>query len=112
MKGWAASVALAVTLSASAGCGDGTHAFLAQRYDPEKKCLAQVQALDVIAGEPPGDCSVVCLVRIATPSSPEEIYVSSMCPPYPPALETSGRGAACVEALDARARGVTCTAGK
>jgi hypothetical protein len=88
------------------------HVYSAQAYDPQGQCVEPSStALDVISGAATGnDCAPTCIVGSA------QVYVSTVCPPYPPGygVEAADAGLAssdpCSAALAAFAAGTTCGA--
>lgn len=95
----AASVAL--------GCGEASHVFEGRLFVEGRQCLGTTSSVDVVAGERPGSCEPVCLVQ-PTGDGGRAIYVATMCGPYPPGFDATGKDAACTPALAALARGDTC----
>jgi hypothetical protein len=112
----AAVAAVAIAAAAGTGCDDPSqHVYSGQLYDPQAQCVSgSSSALDVIAGAATGDtCAPACLVALVASS---QVYVSTVCPPYPPAFTveaadaTSGVSDPCAAALAAFAAGTTCGA--
>ena len=105
----AAAGALACIMHTSACKDDGTHVYVGRFYLEGRGCLGTTSALDVIAGDEPGDCAAVCLIQRRAEAA-RSVFVSTMCPPYPPALEfdVSGTDTVCAPALAALARNDTC----
>ncbi len=92
---------LAAALVAVAACENqtGTYVYRGRQYDPKEKCLGATRALDVIdLTTEPALCAPVCLVQTKYDGG-EAVYVSNVCPPYPPDFDTSGSNALCPEAL-------------
>ena len=111
-RGAAALLALAAgacILHASGCKNDGTHVYLGQFYLEGRDCLGTPSALDVLEGEASGNCNAICLVQLRAEGG-RTVYVSSMCPPLPPAVEfdPSGTDPRCAAALAALARNDTC----
>lgn len=95
------AVAVAVLGSAGVACDNqkGTFVYRGRKYDPEKKCLDDLRALDVIEVEmQPALCAPVCLVQKDYDGG-DAVYVSDVCPPYPPGFDTSGSHPLCAPAL-------------
>ena len=102
--------AIACMLHVSACKDDGTHVFTGRFFVEGRDCLGTSAAIDVLSGDEPGDCSAICLVQRRGEGG-RAVYVSTMCPPYPPPgieLDTAGTDPACPRALAALARGDTC----
>jgi hypothetical protein len=76
----AQSIALLV-LCAGAGTGcdeSGPRVFTAQRYRADRACLETYAPLGLVEAEDIGSlCEPVCL------SEGEELFISTVCPPYP-----------------------------
>lgn len=88
---------------------DGTHVYIGRFYLESRGCLGTTSSLDVIEGDVPGECAPICLVQRRADAA-RTIYVATMCPPYPSAVEfdTSGTDPVCAPALAALARNDTC----
>ena len=101
--------ALACMTHVSACKDDGTHVYIGRFYLEGRDCLGTSSSLDVISGDEPGECAPICLVQKRAEAG-KTIYVATMCPPYPAAVEfdTTGSDPTCRRALDALARGDTC----
>jgi hypothetical protein len=105
----ALAVALLLVVVAGASCdneGD-SHVYVAQRYETARDCLDPSTSLDVITTAQAGlACAPTCLVQPSPPApNGGNVYVSTMCGPYPANLDTSGTDARCPLALAAYARG-------
>ena len=89
-------------------CDDAkSHIYAARAFEPDRNCLDEYGAVDVVSGgEVSSKCGVVCLSNAGT------TYVSTVCPPYPPLfgveLADAAIGDTCAAALAAHARGDTC----
>jgi hypothetical protein len=99
--------------AAIAACEDpGVHVFSGQLFDTQGQCVdPSSTALDVISGAATGNnCAPACLVASS------QVYVSTVCPPYPPGFSVEGADAAmdpadpCTGALAAFAAATTCGA--
>ena len=104
---------LALSLWLVAACDDsGSHVFAARLYEPTRLCVDPTTSVDVVNGNDPGSsCEPTCLTPHAAPDGgAPEIYVSRMCPPYPPLYDTAGGVAGCDGAIAATVRGDTCLA--
>mgnify|MGYP001237919890 CR=1 FL=1 len=109
----ARACAIALGLAAAACEDPGVHVFSAQLYDTTGQCVAPSStALDVIGGAATGDnCAPACLVESS------QVYVSTVCPPYPGGYSVEAADAAtdasdpCTAALAAFAAGTACGAG-
>jgi hypothetical protein len=108
---------VASTFAASVGasafgamnCGDGTHAYLARKYDDARDCLEPVRSVDVLAGEGSSSgCDAKCFATTTSSGAPAGVYVSSECPPYPPRASIDVSEALCARALAAERRGDFC----
>jgi hypothetical protein len=94
--------------------GPESHVYVAMLYEPTRDCLDPSASLAII-GTPDGSlvCAPTCLV-LASPPAPgtEQVYVSTMCAPYPDGYDSSQTDPLCPPALAAYARGPdTCAAG-
>ena len=103
------------TWGVAAACSDPAYVYVAARYDEVNDCLAETAALDVVRGKyTENPCDPVCLVRKdgqgVLGSTPADgggpvVFVSTVCPPYPPEFDTSGTTPACTPALAASKAG-------
>lgn len=91
-----------------AACGDPSHLFLGRYYLEGRDCLGTDSVIDVVEGEDPGVCPVVCLIDPANPNADRAVYVSTMCAPYPYAVVASTTDPSCIRALAAFERDDTC----
>jgi hypothetical protein len=107
----ASAVAAAV---AACGCDNpSVHVYSGQAYDTQAQCVQPFStALDVISGPSTGNaCPPACLVGST------QVYVSVVCPPYPPGYGVEAQDAAlaasdpCTAALAAYAAGTMCGGG-
>ena len=86
----------------------GTYVYRGRRYNPEKMCLEDRRALDVVdSNREPALCLPICLVQTAYDGG-LGVYVSSTCPPYPYGFDTTGREPTCVAALRAARQANGC----
>lgn len=100
-------LALGAAFVAVPACGASSHIFVGRLYSEERGCLGPKTSVDVVSGEPPGECAPTCLVqRLADGGS--AIYVATMCAPYPHGFDVSGADPACASALAALERGDAC----
>jgi hypothetical protein len=110
-----AAIAIATTVGVAGpvACDDPSqHVYSGQLFDPQAQCVeSSSTGLDVIGGAATGDtCAPACLVASS------QVYVSTVCPPYPPAFTveaadaTAGASDPCTAALAAFAAGNTCGA--
>ncbi len=99
-KRLAGITALVVWASA---CDDDpqSHIYVASLYQPSVDCFGPSTSLAQIA-TPNGDldCAPTCLVQSMS-GGPSEIYVSTMCGPYPAGYDTSQTDPGCPAALAA-----------
>jgi hypothetical protein len=105
-----AAVAAIACITHVAACkNEGTYVYLGRFYLESRACLGTTSSIDVLSGEAPGTtCEPVCLVQRRADGG-RAVYVSTMCPPYPPAeFDTSGQEPVCAQALAALSRGDTC----
>jgi hypothetical protein len=101
-------VAVAAPFLCFAACDDApeSHQYIAMLYEPGATdgalgCLEPSVALDVVPGEDGNMlCAPACLVA-STSGGGSQIYVSTMCAPYPGALDTTGTDPGCPGALAA-----------
>lgn len=105
----AAAAACACIVQATACKDDGTHVYIGRFYLESRGCLGTTSSLDVIEGDVTGQCDPVCLIQHRADAA-RSVYVATMCPPYPAAVEfdTSGTDPVCAPALAALARNDTC----
>ncbi len=110
---WLAAFITAAALSAACD-GPESHVYVAMEYEPTRDCLDPSVSLAII-GTPDGslECAPTCLVLPSPPAvGSEQIYVSTMCPPYPDDYDSSQSDPLCAPALAAFARGPdTCMGG-
>lgn len=99
--------ALCAPALAALACGEPSHVFEGRLFLPHRGCLGTTSSVDVVDGEPPGDCGPTCLAQ-TLPDGGASIYVATMCPPYPFAFDVSGTDPRCPEALAALSRDDTC----
>jgi hypothetical protein len=83
----------------------GPRVYTAQPFDPERICLEAYEAIGLVTAEAlPSSCEAVCLLV------DEQLYVSTVCPPYP--LEASilsqDLSPECAGALDAFDQELAC----
>jgi hypothetical protein len=102
----AALAALACILQAFACDEVASHPFPARLYEPGRGCVGAPIALDVVEGPDPGGCAATCIVRSG--DGGRDVYVSTMCAPYPPFHDTTGADPLCGPALAAFARTDLC----
>lgn len=105
----AAAVACACILHLSACEDDGSHVYVGRFYLEARQCLGTTSSLDVVEGDVPGECSPKCIIQRRAEAA-RAVYVATMCPPYPKAMEfdLSGTDPVCAPALAALARNDTC----
>ena len=105
VAGGVATIAGALGLSA---CDDAkSHVYAARAFEPDRNCLDDYGAVDVVSGgDVSSKCGAVCLTNAGT------TYLSTVCPPYPPLfgveLADAAIGDTCAAALAAQARGDIC----
>ena len=89
-------------------CKDtSSHPYVGQRF--EGGCLETKTALDVVTGSSAGtNCALKCFRGRPEEAGVRPIYVSTMCPPYPPDLETGDVLPGCPEAIAAAQRDDVC----
>jgi hypothetical protein len=103
----ASRAALVVHVSA---CDGGTHVYVGHVFEPARGCVEPgAAAIDVVSGDPPGECAPVCVLQ-ALSDGGREVFVSKQCGPYPAQADVSGADPVCPRALAALARGDTCEA--
>jgi hypothetical protein len=93
-----ASALILVCAGALGGCDEsGPRVFTAQRYRPDLACLEIYAPLGLVEAEDVGAlCEPVCLAQ------DEELFVSTVCPPYPAAASVEpSDNEACAAALAA-----------
>jgi hypothetical protein len=94
-----------------AACNNPTsHVYVAQLYEAASCCLDPNTELDIIPTGAAGlTCAPTCLATMPPHDGTPQIYVSTMCGPYPNNFDTSGTNAECVGALAAFAASSSCT---
>jgi hypothetical protein len=90
-----------------------SHIFSGRLYESARNCVDTTTGFDVVDGvEPETPCSPQCLV---VPTYDGEggtaAYISTMCPPLPPAADTSSSYPRCAPGLAAYNRNDTCEDG-
>lgn len=88
-------------------CGDPTHVYQGRAWIEERQCLSATSSVDVVEGDPPGNCNATCLTQAHTDGG-RSIYVSPMCAPYPFMFDAAGNDPQCPPALAALVRDDTC----
>jgi hypothetical protein len=87
-----------------------SHPYSARQYVPDRDCVLNPIAIDVVSGPMPGDCTPACLVGSGTfQDGSINTWVSKMCPPLPRSFDTTGANPVCGKALAAFAREDYCT---
>ncbi len=88
-----------------------SHIYAGRRYEPVRDCIDTTASIDVVSSADPGStCDAVCLAAPPTSTGERALYVSKMCPPYPPLFDTRGGVPDCERALAAYSRNDTCLA--
>ena len=109
----AAGAALAAAVAGLA-CTDDvrSHVYSGEQYDETRMCLEPVTSIDIVAGPAPATpCSPVCILSDATDAGPAQVFVSSMCAPYPtgyPYDSKPGSDPRCAVAIAAFDRNTLC----
>ena len=101
--------AVAVVAAGAQACSDiNNHLLEGQQYYAPGQCLSPQEVVDDLPGGDPGDnCTPECLVVPAQGGSPQTVYITTTCPPYPgygtPELPDAAKDAAdpCVGAFAA-----------
>jgi hypothetical protein len=110
----AVGVVASVALVGGSACGDATsHVYVGRQYDPDKKCFGDDLSIDVAAGpEPQTPCAPTCITSTFDDAGALEVYVSSMCAPFPNypwvVVQDAGAVPECQAALAAWALDTTC----
>jgi hypothetical protein len=91
-----------------AGCVEPrSHIFGGRLYERARDCVETTTTIDVVDGpDPTAPCDRSCLV-VPGEAGPA-VYVSTVCAPYPPQVDTSGTDPTCLRALAAYDRNDTC----
>jgi hypothetical protein len=98
-------------VAAMVACTSTTHVYIARKFDTERQCLEKPTGIDVIDGDDPGErCALKCVVPPPNldAAAPRSLYISMMCPPYPPGFDTTNVFPGCQEALAAGERNDLC----
>lgn len=88
-------------------CGDPSHVYEGRLFVERRGCLGTTASVDVVEGDPAGDCGPTCLAQPHNDGG-RSIYVSRMCGPFPFGFDPSGSDPACPAALAALERNDTC----
>jgi hypothetical protein len=88
------------------GCSDDvlSHPYNGEQLDETGACLEPVQSIDVVTGdEPSGTCKPICILSQPDDTVPQEVFVSSMCAPYPayPYIVNPANDPRCTLAIEA-----------
>jgi hypothetical protein len=104
--------ALAAVAIVLAACdAGGAYLYTGHEYEPQRDCVTDLLALDVLEGTDPGaSCSPLCLAGKDFDGA-VQVYASTMCGPPPPGADVSGSDPDCKPALAALARGDFCLDG-
>jgi hypothetical protein len=96
-----------VAIIAIIACGDPSHIFQGRAYIDGRDCLGTVSSVDVVTGDDPGfTCKPTCLAQPT--DAGRQLYVSTMCAPYPFTFDASGTDPECPAVLAAETRDDTC----
>ncbi len=109
-----ASGAAFLLLGLAWACGGyDSHIYSGEAFEAARDCLDQVSSVDVVDGvTPPNPCSPLCLILPTYDGEGgTEAFVSSMCPPLPPAADTTQLDPRCPPALAAYDREDFCLDG-
>jgi hypothetical protein len=86
-----------------------SHIYAGQLYRAERDCVERSSSIDVVDGPEPKTCAPACIIAPApTDGGAASVYVSTMCAPYPPLFDTSGRAPVCADAVAAATRLDNC----
>jgi hypothetical protein len=107
------AAAAALTLAA---CDDDvrSHIYSGEAFDTTLGCLEPLQSIDVVEGPAPGGtCAPTCILSLPDDADPQQVFVSSMCAPYPlyPYDSDAGSDPRCVAAIAAFERNTLCEDG-
>jgi hypothetical protein len=93
--------------------GYDSHIYAGELYEQARNCNDNPSSIDVVDGvTPPDPCNPLCLVvPTYDGDGGTAAYVSTMCPPLPPAADTSQTDPRCPAALAAYARIDICLDG-
>jgi hypothetical protein len=96
-------VGVAALVASAYACDDNpqSHVYIAALYQPASSCFGPSTSLGQV-DTPDGDldCAPTCLVLVH-PGATNDVYVSTMCGPYPSAYDTSQTDPGCPPALAA-----------
>ncbi len=100
----AATTALLAAAAMVACIATDSYLYSAQKYDPAGDCLTGAKAIEVVQGSgASAKCPVTCLMV------GEDLYVSTLCAPFPTiATVVDADAGTCIAALAAAAKGGTC----
>ena len=68
------------------GCSDDvlSHVYAGVQLNIGGECLEPVESIDIVSGDAPtAPCKPVCILSQPDDTVPQEVFVSSMCAPYP-----------------------------
>ncbi len=108
-----AAIAALLVPATIAACSDNrSHVYTGRLFEPARNCLDPATSIDVVDGTDPGSsCVKKCIATLApSDGGPRQIYVSSVCPPYPTFSDTTGTAVGCDQALAASDRSDVCLA--
>src|SRR5690349_14835423 len=99
---------VALLAAYASACGEqASHVYPGRLFVEGRECLGSKSSVDVVDGEQAGECGPICLAQSKADGG-RSIYVATMCPPYPYAIDASGSDPACARALGAFARNDSC----
>jgi hypothetical protein len=83
--------------------GYDSHIYSGELFEQQQNCLDQVSSVDVVDGvTPTAPCTPICLILPTYDGDGgSEAFVSTMCPPLPPAANTTQLDPRCPPALQA-----------
>jgi len=100
----------AAALLVAACDSTGAYVYYARTYDPDRDCLGQTVALDIMMGDDPGlGCTHQCLT-VKDPDSGTVLYGTTACGPVPFGANATGSDPRCVDVLSALQSTRLCSA--
>ena len=101
---------VAATLLLAACDTTGAYVYFARSYDPDRDCLGDTEALDIMSGDDPGlGCEATCLT-VKDPDGSTVLYGTTACGPVPFGANASGSDPRCIDVRSALQNTRLCSA--